>query len=58
MLRGIFVGVVLALTLASCAGRFAGFGSCSKDGSLVWFEQPNSKGSYDGLDNTPQNCRR
>jgi hypothetical protein len=58
MLRSMVIGALLALTLASCAGRFTGLGTCSKDGSVVWFEQPNSKGTYDGLDNSPQNCRR
>jgi hypothetical protein len=45
-----------ALVLASCGGRFAGFSSCSADGSPVWFEYPNSNGSYEGLNNGPQNC--
>jgi hypothetical protein len=56
MLRSLPVLIAAALLLAACGGRFAGFGSCSADGSPVWFEYPNSKGSYDGLNNGPQNC--
>ncbi len=45
-----------ALLLAGCGGRFAGFNNCSADGSPVWFEYPNSQGSYEGLNNGPQHC--
>jgi hypothetical protein len=58
MLKRILIGAALAVTLASCAGRFVGPGVCSQDGSVVWFERPNSQGSYEGLNNSPQNCRR
>ena len=51
------VVVALAAALTSCADyRFDGTGSCAPDGSVVWFEKPNSGGSYDGLQNSPDNC--
>jgi len=51
------VVVALAVALASCADyRFDGTSSCAPDGSVVWFEKPNSDGSYDGLQNSPDNC--
>jgi hypothetical protein len=36
--------------------RFVGPLTCSTDGSVVWWEHPNKSGSYDGLNNSPQNC--
>ena len=62
------VVVALAVALASCADyrfdgtsscadyRFDGTSGCAPDGSVVWFEKPNSDGSYDGLQNSPDNC--
>ena len=58
MLKHIVALAALALLLTACEGRFAGFGNCSADGSTVWFEKPNSHGSYEGLNNGPQNCRK
>lgn len=56
MTRAIFVLLAVA-TLANCGGaRFAGFGNCSADGSVVWFEYPNSKGEFEGLNNAP--CKK
>lgn len=46
--------VILAVgVLSACGGRFAGFDNCSADGSVVWYEYPNSDGTYDGLNNGP-----
>jgi hypothetical protein len=57
MLRSLSMLVAAGLLLAACStGRFAGFENCSADGSPVWWEYPNSKGSFDGLNNGPQNC--
>jgi hypothetical protein len=56
MARTLSLLFLASLLLSACGGRFAGFGSCSADGSPVWFEYPNSQGSYDGLNNGPQNC--
>jgi hypothetical protein len=47
----------MATVLAGC-GRFAGFGNCSADGSVVWWETPNQSDRYDGLNNRPQHCRK
>jgi hypothetical protein len=55
MSRIVIVAVALAV-LSGCAGRFAGFNNCSADGSLVVFEHPNAKGTYEGLNNGP--CKR
>jgi hypothetical protein len=57
MLKHIVVFAALALFLTACEGRFVGFGNCSADGSVVWFEKPNAAGSYEGLNNNPQNCK-
>jgi hypothetical protein len=57
MTKKLAVLAALALLLSGC-GRFAGFGNCSADGSVVWWEYPNSAGSYEGLNNSPQNCRK
>lgn len=49
---------IVALGLANCGeGRFVGMGQCAADGSVVWYERPNSQGSYDGLDVGPHNCK-
>jgi hypothetical protein len=48
----------LLAMLASCSGRFAGFGNCSADGSPVWYEYPNSAGSFDGIDNRADYCKK
>jgi hypothetical protein len=58
MTKNIVAFAVLALLLSACSGRFAGFGNCSADGSTVWWEYPNQAGSYEGLNNNPQNCRK
>jgi hypothetical protein len=58
MVQKILLLVVLTATLAGCSGgRFAGFNNCSEDGSTVWMEYPNAKGTYDGLNNGPQYCK-
>ena len=57
MLRTYAIILVAALALSACStGRWAGFNNCSADGSTVWWEFPNSKGSYDGLNNGP--CKK
>lgn len=53
--------VLTGLTLTACNGRWDdqwSFGnpSCAPDGSVVWYELPNDRGSYDGLKNSPANC--
>jgi hypothetical protein len=51
--------IMLAVGMLSGCGagaRFVGFGNCSADGSVVWFEYPNSKGEYEGLNNAP--CKK
>jgi hypothetical protein len=60
MRKTLTVVTLLAATLAisACSGRFVGTTVCSKDGSPVWFEYPNSQGSYEGLDNSPANCAK
>ncbi|MBX6367125.1 MAG: hypothetical protein IRZ04_04045 [Rhodospirillales bacterium] len=58
MLKHIAAVAALAVLLTACEGRFVGFDNCSADGSVVWWEMPNSRGSYEGLDNNPQNCRK
>jgi hypothetical protein len=59
MVQKILLLVVLTATLAGCgSARFAGFNSCSQDGSPVWWEYPNSKGSFEGLNNGPQYCKK
>lgn len=53
MTRLVLVLAVL-LTLSACGnGRWMGFNNCSADGSPVWFEYPDSSGSYEGLNNGP-----
>ncbi len=49
---------LLALMLSGCAGRFVGFTECAKDGSPVWWEYPNSKGTFEGLDVSYANCKK
>ena len=60
MRKTMTVAVMFAavLALSACSGRWAGGTNCSKDGSVVWFEYPNSKGSYEGLDNKPEYCAK
>jgi len=58
MTKNIVALAMVAALLAGCGGRFAGFGNCSSDGSVVWWEYPNSAGSYEGLNNSPENCRK
>ncbi|HEY1720458.1 MAG TPA: hypothetical protein VGG27_04375 [Magnetospirillaceae bacterium] len=55
--------VAAASTLSACSsggnssgGRFAGFNTCSADGSVVLYEYPNAEGSYDTLNTGP--CKR
>ena len=57
MARSLATVFIAALLLSACStGRWAGLNNCSADGSPVWWEYPNSKGSYDGLNNGPQYC--
>jgi hypothetical protein len=59
MVQKILLIVAVAATLAGCStGRWAGFNNCSQDGSPVWWEYPNSHGSFDGLNNGPQYCKK
>lgn len=49
---------IVALGLANCGeGRFVGFDKCATDGSIVWYERPNSQGSFDGLEVNAANCK-
>ena len=53
----VLILIAFAAALGSCTGyRFGGTSSCAADGSVVWFEKPNSDGSFDGLKNSPENC--
>lgn len=53
---------MLSALLAGCGnGRWDQEGSvanpsCAPDGSVVFYEYPNSRGSYDGLTNSPAHC--
>ncbi len=59
MARSLAVILITTLFLGACStGRWGGPMNCSADGSPVWWEYPNSKGSYEGLNNGPQNCRK
>jgi hypothetical protein len=59
MARSLALIVGVTLLLGACTGgRWGGPMNCSADGSPVWYEYPNSKGSYEGLNNGPQNCKR
>jgi hypothetical protein len=48
--------IVLVVLLSGCSGRFVGFMECARDGSPVWWEYPNSKGGFDGIAVSPENC--
>jgi len=48
--------VLLTLMLSGCSGRFVGFLECSQGGSPVWWEYPNSKGTFDGISVNAANC--
>jgi hypothetical protein len=56
----LLIACACTLLLSACSGggRFAGFNNCSQDTSVVWYEYPNSAGSYDGLNNGPQYCKK
>ena len=49
------------LVLSGCAeGRQVGTvfdPVCAEDGSVVFYQIPNSQGSYEGLDASKENCR-
>jgi hypothetical protein len=49
---------LLVLALSGCSGRFVGFLECSQGGSPVWWEYPNSQGSFDGISVNAQNCKK
>ena len=59
---GIVVCLAAAATiLAACSGRWnpelsVADPSCASDGSVVFYEFPNSAGNYDGLTNSRANC--
>ncbi len=54
----LFSAALLVLMLSGCSGRFVGFLECSQGGSPVWWEYPNSKGSFDGIGVSAQNCKK
>jgi len=62
MKMGFVVVVLSALFVAGCAGgdsRQAGTFLnpwCAPDGSVVYTQYSNSKGSYDGVKASPENC--
>jgi hypothetical protein len=59
MAQKIFAAALLALVLSGCtSGRFVGFQECALDHSPVWWEFPNSSGSYDGLAVNAANCNK
>ena len=59
MAQKLLSAVFLVLLLSGCAsGRFVGFTECALDHSPVWWEYPNSAGSYDGLAVSAQNCNK
>lgn len=46
-----------AFLLAGCGGgQYVGTGMCAKDGSAVWYVQPNSMGIIDTAIVNPENC--
>lgn len=46
-----------AFLLAGCGGgQFVGTGQCAKDGSAVWYVQPNSQGVVDTSMVSHENC--
>jgi len=54
-------GVALALASGCADGRWDPDWrvlnpSCAPDGSVVFYEYPDSRGQYDTLKNSPQNC--
>jgi hypothetical protein len=56
MAHKLLTAALLVLMLSGCSGRFVGFLECSKGGSPVWWEFPNSKGSLDGTSVNAANC--
>jgi hypothetical protein len=57
MILRILIVATVAVALSGCANyRYGGTGSCAPDGSVVWWEAPNSDGSFDNLENSPDNC--
>ena len=61
MFRIAICAAMVSALLAGCHGRWDQEGSvanpsCASDGSVVFYEYPNTRGSYDGLTNTPANC--
>ena len=53
MLKAILVLATMAVLSGCSGGRFAGFNTCSADGSVVLYEYPNANGSYDTLNTGP-----
>lgn len=55
-----FTVVAAALLLAACSspgdGRFVGVNQCAPDGSVVFWEYPNSQGTYRGIEVNKENC--
>jgi hypothetical protein len=59
MSKKLLPALLLALLLSGCSsGRFVGFMECGLDHSPVWWEYPNSQGSYDGIAVNAQNCNK
>jgi hypothetical protein len=57
MAQKLVSAVLLLAVLSGCSGRFVGFTECALDKSPVWWEYPNSAGSFDGIAVNAQNCK-
>ncbi len=56
---GLFALAATAFLLTGCGGgQFVGLHSCAKDGSVVWYVQPNTQGHVDPAIVSPANCKR
>jgi hypothetical protein len=58
MAHKLFSVALLVLMLSGCNGRFVGFLECSQGGAPVWWEYPNSSGSFDGISVNAKNCEK
>lgn len=57
VLKTLLAGAAVALALAACAdGRPAA--GCMPDGSPVYYQYPNTSGTYDGTKASPENCKQ
>jgi hypothetical protein len=58
MTSKLFAAALLLAMLSGCSGRFVGLLECSQGGSPVWWEYPNTAGSFDGINVNAQNCNK